>query len=54
MAIKEEKQVQEVKTENKSVKVWTEEELAVLPRDQFLAIEKEIKEGKAKVQSKEN
>lgn len=34
------------------IKVWTEEELAVLPRDKFLKIEADIRNGKAKVVQK--
>ena len=34
------------------IKVWTEEELAVLPRDKFLKIEADIRNGKAKVLQK--
>lgn len=32
-----------------NIKVWTEEELAVLPRDKFLKIEADIRNGKARV-----
>ena len=35
-----------------NIKVWTEEELAVLPRDKFLKIEADIRNGKAKVLQK--
>lgn len=35
-----------------NIKVWTEEELAVLPRDKFLKIEADIRNGKAKVVQK--
>lgn len=32
------------------VKVWTYDELVVLPRDEYLRVEKDIRSGKAKVQ----
>lgn len=35
-----------------NIKVWTEEELAVLPRDKFLKIEADIRNGKARVVQK--
>lgn len=35
-----------------NIKVWTEEELAVLPRDKFLKIEADIRDGKARVVQK--
>ena len=50
---KEEDVVEETKGTKNNVKIWTEEELAILPREEFLEIEKQIKEGKTKVQSKE-
>lgn len=47
----EEVKTPEVETEKKSEskKVWTEEELAVLPRERFLEIEADIRNGKATV-----
>lgn len=35
-----------------NIKVWTEEELAILPRDKFLKIEADIRDGKARVVQK--
>lgn len=48
---KTEETVETVETvkEEKTVKVRTEEELAVLPREKYLEAEKQIKEGKAKI-----
>lgn len=46
-------ETKETKETKNNVKIWTEEELAILPREEFLEIEKQIKEGKAKVQSKD-
>jgi hypothetical protein len=41
---------EEVETPKKSEwKVWTEEELAVLPRDEFQKVEADIRNGKATV-----
>ena len=46
-------ETEEVETPKKSGwKVWTEEELAVLPRDKFLKIEADIRDGKARVVQK--
>lgn len=53
---KTEETVETVETvkEEKTVKVRTEEELAVLPREEYLEAEKQIKEGKAKILVKIN
>jgi len=46
----EEVKAEEVKTPKKSEwKVWTEEELAVLPREEFQKVEADIRNGKATV-----
>lgn len=43
-------ETEEVETPKKSGwKVWTEEELAVLPRDEFQKVEADIRNGKATV-----
>ena len=42
-------EIVETVKEEKTVKVRTEEELAVLPREEYLEAEKQIKEGKAKI-----
>lgn len=43
-------ETEEVETPKKSEwKVWTEEELAVLPRDEFQKVEADIRNGKATV-----
>lgn len=43
-------ETEEVETPKKSGwKVWTEEELAVLPREEFQKVEAEIRNGKATV-----
>ena len=43
-------ETEEVGTPKKSEwKVWTEEELAVLPRDEFQKVEADIRNGKATV-----
>jgi hypothetical protein len=43
-------ETEEVGTPKKSGwKVWTEEELAVLPRDEFQKVEADIRNGKATV-----
>ena len=43
-------ETEEVETPKKSEwKVWTEEELAVLPREEFQKVEAEIRNGKATV-----
>ena len=43
-------EAEEVETPKKSGwKVWTEEELAVLPRDEFQKVEADIRNGKATV-----
>lgn len=51
MAFKKTEETVETETvkEEKTVKVRTEEELAVLPREEYLEAEKQIKEGKAKI-----
>ena len=46
----EEVETEEVKAPKKSEwKVWTEEELAVLPREEFQKVEADIRNGKATV-----
>ena len=46
----EAEEVETAKIEKKSEwKVWTEEELAVLPRDEFQKVEADIRNGKATV-----
>lgn len=46
----EAEEVEAAKIEKKSEwKVWTEEELAVLPRDEFQKVEADIRNGKATV-----
>lgn len=43
-------ETEEVETPKKSEwKVWTEEELAVLPREEFQKVEADIRNGKATV-----
>ena len=43
-------ETEKVETPKKSEwKVWTEEELAVLPRDEFQKVEADIRNGKATV-----
>lgn len=43
-------ETEEVETPKKSEwKVWTEEELAVLPREEFQKVEADIRSGKATV-----
>ena len=50
-----EENIEAVETENVETpkksewKVWTEEELAVLPRDEFQKVEADIRNGKATV-----
>lgn len=44
---------EEVETPKKSEwKVWTEEELAVLPREEFQKVEADIRNGKATVKQR--
>lgn len=38
-----------VETPKKEVKEWTYDELAILPRDQYLKVEADIKAGRATV-----
>lgn len=49
----EEVEAEEVWTPKKSEwKVWTEEELAVLPREEFQKVEADIRNGKATVKQR--
>ena len=46
-------ETEEVETPKKSGwKVWTEEELAVLPREEFQKVEADIRNGKATVKQR--
>lgn len=46
-------ETEEVETPKKSEwKVWTEEELAVLPREEFQKVEADIRNGKATVKQR--
>ncbi len=46
-----EEEVVEIDAPKPEVKVWTYEELVVLPRDEYLKVESDIRAGKAKVKS---
>lgn len=49
----ETEEVETAKIEKKSEwKVWTEEELAVLPREEFQKVEADIRNGKATVKQR--
>jgi hypothetical protein len=49
----EAEEVETAKIEKKSEwKVWTEEELAVLPREEFQKVEADIRNGKATVKQR--
>jgi len=47
----EEEVVEEYVAPKNEVKVWTYDELVVLPRDEYLKVECDIRAGKAKVKS---
>lgn len=46
-----EEEVVEIDAPKPEVKVWTYEELVILPRDEYLKVESDIRAGKAKVKS---
>lgn len=46
-----EEEVVELDAPKSEVKVWTYEELVILPRDEYLKVESDIRAGKAKVKS---
>ena len=48
-AVEEVVETPKAEAPKKEVKVWTYEELVLLPRDEYLAVAADIKAGKAKV-----